>query len=282
MIRVDLHTHSTASDGEVAPDQLVLRAAKAGLQAIALTDHDTLEGVTKARDAGVAVAVDVISGCEFSVSVWWGEMHLLGYGLPIDDAELSAFLSVQRQRRVTRAETIVDLLNGVGVGLSLEDVMRQSDGAAVGRPHVARALVGAGFVPDVATAFDRYIGRGCPAFVSKDLPPLREVAALVVRAGGVTSAAHLGRRGTRSTLARLRDEGVDGVEARHPSHDPILAAKIERIAGDVGLILTGGSDWHGDHSGHHEGRGLGGVDVPGEWLETLEQLVATRTTEQRA
>lgn len=282
MTRVDLHTHSTASDGEVDPAQVVAHAASVGVGTLALTDHDTLAGIPAAAQAGQAHGVRVIAGCEFSVEVWWGEMHLLGYFLPIGDPELDGFLNEQRQCRSVRAATIVDRLNGTGVALSLEDVMRESVGAAVGRPHVARALVVAGAVPDVATAFDRYLGRGCPAFVAKDLPELAAVTSLVARMGGLTSAAHLGRRASRTTLARLRDLDVDGVEARHPSHDDTVTAKIERLGGELGMVLTGGSDWHGDQSGHNNARGLGGIDVPGAWVEILDEYVNIRTREHSA
>jgi 3',5'-nucleoside bisphosphate phosphatase len=280
--RVDLHAHSTASDGEVDPARVVAHAGSVGVGTLALTDHDTLAGIPDAAQAGHTHDVRVIAGCEFSVGVWWGEMHLLGYFLPLGDPELDGFLDEQRQRRSARAATIVDRLNNAGVVLSLEDVMRESVGAAVGRPHVARALVVAGAVPDVSTAFDRYIGRGCPAFVAKDLPELTMVTSLVARMGGLTSAAHLGRRASRTTLARLKDLGVDGVEARHPSHDETVTARIERLGGELGMVLTGGSDWHGDLSGHHDARGLGGIEVPGAWVEILDAYVNTRTRERSA
>ncbi len=281
-MRVDLHAHSTASDGEVDPARVVAHAASVGVGTLALTDHDTLAGIPAAEQAGQTHDVRVIAGCEFSVGVWWGEMHLLGYFLPVGDPELDGFLDEQRQRRSVRAATIVDRLNDAGIALSFEDVMRESVGAAVGRPHVARALVVAGAVPDVSTAFDRYLGRGCPAFVAKDLPELPMVTSLVARMGGLTSAAHLGRRASRTTLARLKDLGMDGVEARHPSHDETVTAKIERLGGEIGMVLTGGSDWHGDEWGHHNTRRLGGIEVPAAWVEILDEYVNTRTRERSA
>jgi len=282
VIRVDLHTHSTASDGEVAPAEVVARAASVDLAAVALTDHDTLAGIPEALRAGERHGLRVIAGCEFSVAVWWGEMHLLAYFLSLGVPELDEFLLEQQRRRAERAATIVRRLNDAGVPLSLDDVVRESKGAAVGRPHVARALVVAEAVPDVSTAFDRYLGRGCPAFVAKDLPECAVVTSLVSRLGGLTSAAHLGRRASRPTLARLKDLGVDGVEARHPSHDDSVTVKIERLGGDLGMVLTGGSDWHGDRSGHHNNRGLGGVEVSIAWVEALDELVNTRTRERSA
>ena len=282
MTRADLHVHSTASDGEVDPAGVVAHAASVGLGTLALTDHDTLAGIPDAAQAGQTHGVRVIAGCEFSVAVWWGEMHLLGYSLPIGDPELDEFLDGQRQHRAERAATIVQRLNDVGVALSFDDVTRESNGAAVGRPHVARALVVAGAVPDVSTAFDRYLGRGCPAFVAKDLPELITVTSLVARMGGLTSAAHLRSRASRPTLARLKVLGVDGVEARHPSHDETITAKIERLGPELGMVLTGGPDWHGDQSGHDNARGLGGIEVPEAWVEMLDEYVHTRTRERSA
>ncbi len=279
MTLVDLHSHSTASDGDCDPAELVARAAVAGLSVLGLTDHDTLAGIPDAAQACESQGLRLVRGCEFSVSVWWGEMHLLGYFLPLGDRALDAFLFEQRQRREKRGATIVHRLNAHGVQIGLDDVMRQANGAAVGRPHVARALVAAGTVPDVQTAFDRYIGGGCPAFVAKDLPAVSEVTSLVAQVGGLTSAAHLGRRASRAALGRLKDSGVDGVEVRHPSHDEDTTAKIERLATALGMLMTGGSDWHGDHGGPY--RALGDVTIPADWLERLDDVANIRARERK-
>jgi predicted metal-dependent phosphoesterase TrpH len=274
---IDLHVHSAASDGEHAPEEVVRRAAAVGLTVIALTDHDTLDGVAEAVHAGARHGVRVIGGCEFSVQAPWGEMHLLGYFLPAGDGPVEAFLEHQRNHRKERAARIVERLNGLGVELGAGDVLDAAGGGAVGRPHVARALVAQGAVRDVQEAFRRYLGAGRPAYVEKTLASTTEVAALVRAARGVTSAAHLKNRGTREALAALRRAGVDGVEIRHPAHDDTTARRLTRFADEIGALRTGGSDWHGVSLTSPDRAGLGDVTVPEEWLLALEALHGERT-----
>ncbi len=269
-ITVDLHTHSTASDGEHPPEEVVARAAGAGLAAIALTDHDTLDGLPAAIAAGERLGVRVVSGCEFSVAAPWGEMHLLGYYLPPAHPPVETFLVRCRADRLRRVREMVDRLQAIGLRVTVEDVLREADGGSLGRPHVARALVGRGAAMEMNEAFHRFIGRGKVAFVEKALPAFREVAELVHSVGGVVSAAHLKDRATRPVLRRLMDQGLDAVETRHPSHDPETRARITEHALALGLLRTGGSDWHGDGSGEDEHALLGSQRVPLEWLERLD------------
>jgi predicted metal-dependent phosphoesterase TrpH len=272
---VDLHVHSTASDGAVAPAAVVRQAADVGLSAIALTDHDTIAGLPEAVAAGRELGVRVVTGCEFSVAAQWGEMHLLGYFLPVDAPALDTFLADQREKRRSRAVAIVTRLNRAGVAISVDDVLQQANGGAIGRPHVARALMAHGVVPNISAAFLKYLGRGRPAFVPKQLPSVVEVAQLVRRVGGITSAAHLKGRAVRSVLQRLQAHGVDGVEALHPAHDALTAGSIVKLAGELGLLVTGGSDWHGD-ADPADRPALGSLDVPAAWLDRLEQVWRAR------
>lgn len=269
---IDLHVHSTASDGACAPADVVARAAAAGLTVIALTDHDTLAGVDEATAAGGVQGVRVIPGCEFSVRAGWGEMHLLAYFLPADDPSVSGFLQDQREKRVTRANRMVSALGRLGLDLTFDEVLTEAGAGAVGRPHVARALVRRGHVEDVPDAFRRYIGWRRPAFVPKDLPAVEEVTSLVREAGGVTSAAHLGDRATRRSLARLQRQGVDAVEVRHPLHVAVRAEQIEQLAAGAGMLRSGGTDWHGEPAGESNRASLGSIVVPPAWLEELEGL----------
>jgi 3',5'-nucleoside bisphosphate phosphatase len=267
---VDLHVHSTASDGSLPPERVVERARGAGLAAIALTDHDTVAGVPAALEAGERLGLRVIAGCEFSAAAPWGEMHVLGYFLPPDSIELETFLERCRADRVRRGREMVVRLQKLGLDLSFEDVLEEAAGGAVGRPHVARALARRGHVPEAGEAFDRWLGRGRPAFVDKVLPGFREIAGLVHSVRGVVSLAHIKDRGTRSFLERLKLEGLDAVETRHPSHDADTRARLTDFALALGLLRTGGSDWHGDPTGDEPPGSLGSQDVPSEWLDRLD------------
>ncbi|MEE8250672.1 MAG: PHP domain-containing protein [Gemmatimonadales bacterium] len=274
---VDLHVHSTASDGELPPVEVVERASSAGVTVLSITDHDTISGVPTAAEAGGELGVRVVSGCEFSVRAGWGELHLLAYFLPLDSADLEFFLSDQRQKRERRAEEIVRCLRDAGVTVSLEDVRRHAQGGVFGRPHVARALVELGVVADVQEAFDRYLGAGRRCCVPKVLPTVEEVVQLVRASGGVTSAAHLKHRATRNAVDELKTSGVDALEAIHPSHDESTGRRIRNLAGAAGLLLSGGTDWHGDdHVAAGRGQ-LGSAAVPIEWFEELEALSGSRT-----
>ena len=269
---IDLHLHSTASDGSLPPEGVVWRAAAAGLSAVALTDHDTLAGIPEALAAGERSGVRVVAGCEFSVAAPWGEMHVLGYLLPAHSAELEEFLERSRADRLRRAQEMVTHLQRLGVDLPFESVLQESAGGALGRPHVARAIVRHGGALNPNDAFDRFLGRGRPAFVEKTLPTFRTVAEVIHNAGGVVSVAHLKERGTRVVIERLKAEGLDAVETRHPSHDPDTRARLTDIVIQLGLLRTGGSDWHGDPPPGVTHAMLGSQQVPPEWLARLEDF----------
>jgi len=250
---------------------VVRRAHAAGLAAIALTDHDTTAGVPAAEAAGAALGLRVIAGCEFSVRVSWGELHLLGYFLPPEDLTLAAFLAETRAARRRRGEEMVVRLQRIGIDIDAAAVHAVAGEGAVGRPHVARALVARGVTVTVGEAFHRFLRRGQPAFVEKPLPPLAEVTRLVHDVGGLAVAAHLGGRGVASNARQLRDAGVDGIEVRHPSHDLADERRLIALAEQLDLVITGGSDWHGDGDDGVSHADLGDLDVPVEWLDALER-----------
>ncbi len=249
------------------------RAAELGLSAIALTDHDTLAGVPEAQGEGERLGVRVVSGCEFSTAAPWGEIHVLGYFLPPGDPELDAFLQRCREDRLRRGRAMVEGLQAWGVDVSFADLAEETRGAAMGRPHLARALVRLGKVPSVDDAFSLWLAKGRPAYVEKTLPSFREVAALVHSVGGIVSAAHLKDRGTRPVLTAFKEEGLDAVETRHPGHSGEARARLTALAEALQLLRTGGSDWHGDldaESGHSL---IGSQEVPAEWLLGLDARV---------
>lgn len=251
------------------------RARAAGLVAIALTDHDTTAGFAEAAREGAAVGVRVVCGCEFSTAAPWGELHLLGYFLEPGHAALEAFLVEKRAARHRRGEQMVARLQALGVGIDFADVADQAGDGAVGRPHVARALVELGVTSDITEAFDRFLARGRGAFVEKPLPTLARVTALVHDVGGLAVAAHLGEHGSEECIERFQREGLDGIEVRHPAHPPAVEARLTRLAERLGLAISGGSDWHGDGKFGDSHAALGGLDIPLAWLERLEARRAT-------
>ena len=222
----------------------------------------------------------VIPGCEFSVRAPWGELHVLALFLPYDHERLQQFLRDTRAARRRRGEQMVAKLQHLGVAIELDDVQAQllgGDGGALGRPHVARALVDCGACEDISDAFRRYLGRGRAAYVEKPLPNLAAVTALVHDVGGITVAAHLGDHGTEAQLRVFQDQGLDCVEVRHPSHPPAVEQRLTKIAERLGLGISGGSDWHGEseYGGNHAP--LGSMQVPHTWLEPLERRAEQAT-----
>lgn len=270
---IDLHMHSTASDGAFAPADVVAHAAKNGVRVVALTDHDTVAGVPEAVRAGDGLDVRVIAGCEFSTAAPWGEMHVLGYFLPIASAELEDFLADCRADRGRRARGMVERLRALGVEITDEDVLADAAGGAIGRPHVARALIAEGWATDFRDAFDRYLGTGKPGYVAKDRLAVTEAIGLIHRAGGLAVLAHPAHLGTRERVAALVEQGMDGLEVRHPSHSSEDTLRLTALVEHFGLVPSGGSDWHGAADGP---RTLGMMRVPAEWLSRQDDRRAAR------
>lgn len=267
---VDLHSHSTASDGSRAPADVVAAAHAAGLAAIALTDHDTVAGIPEAGAAARDLGIRLVPGVELSAVEGDVETHLLGLHLS-RPAEIEAGLAALREMRRERAERIVARLNELGVRITFEDVLEQAGGAAIGRPHVARAMVQEGWAKDVRDAFDRYLGNGRPAFVSKDRLTMTDAIAMIHRAGGLAVIAHPGHTGTRARIEALLAQGLDGVEVLHPSHTAEDVARLRAITDHLGMLPSGGSDWHGASDGP---RTLGTMRVPEEWLARQDARLA--------
>jgi predicted metal-dependent phosphoesterase TrpH len=267
---VDLHTHSTASDGTLPPERVIEAAAQCGLAALALTDHDTIDGVPAARVAGERLGIRVVAGCELSAFQDDHEIHLLALHLSHLDA-LQRRLGELRTLRHARAGKIVEKLNALGIPLTLDEVLQQSNGGAVGRPHVARALMARGAVHDFREAFTRYLGGNGSAFVPKEKLSIEDAIAIAHEAGGLAIWAHPGDGGRRERLEPLAAAGLDGVEIRHPSHSAEDVKRLQALADFFGLLPSGGSDWHGASDGP---RRLGIMNVPMEWLERHDEKLA--------
>lgn len=269
---VDLQVHSTASDGSAAPGDIARIAAAAKLAAFALTDHDSVAGVAAATEAAAAFGIRVIAGVELSAFHADREIHVLGLHIQSLSA-LDARLATFRDQRVERAIKIVDKLRSLNVGVTIEDVAREAGGGAFGRPHIARALIAAKVVTDFREAFDKYLGAGRVAYVPKPVLSLRDAASIIRETGGLSFWAHPGREAQRESLQALVAEGIDGVEVLHPSHSPDDVARIRTISAQLGLLPSGGSDWHGEMNGT---RTLGGMNVPAEWVDRHEERLAER------
>ncbi len=274
---VDLHAHSTASDGVYAPRDVVRAAHEAGLAAVALTDHDTLGGVPEALATGAELSIRVVPGAELSTRFGDREWHLLA--LHVADVQgLDDRLAVYREARLARAERIVGRLVELGLPVTLQEILAESGGGSIGRPHVAAVLVRRGYVADFREAFDRWLGAGRPAFVDKELIGLSEACDMIHEAGGLAVLAHPGAYGRRATLEPMVRAGLDGLEVRHPGHAPDDERRLTNIAADFGLVRSGGSDWHGSPDGH---RILDSMRVPHEWLEEQDERVAARRADRR-
>ncbi len=275
---VDLHTHSTASDGTLAPGQVIEAAASCGLKALALTDHDTVGGVVAAREAGARLGVRIVAGVELSAFQDDHEVHVLALHLSQLET-LEKKLQELRAQRYTRAEKIVDKLNALGVPITLDEVLVQSNGGAVGRPHVARALIARGVVHDFRDAFQRYLGGNGSAFVPKDRLSIEDAIAIAHEAGALAIWAHPGDGGRRERLEPLVAAGLDGIEIRHPGHSGEDIKRLQALADFFGLVPSGGSDWHGASEGP---RRLGMMNVPSDWLDRQDERVASLASSSRA
>jgi len=268
---IDLHLHTTASDGRCSPRELVARAAAAGVSVMAVTDHDTTAAVAEVRAAARESGVQTISGIEITAVEESRDLHVLGYLFdPLNDA-LGTFLQAARRARIARVEEIGSRLATLGVPVNLEPLVRVAtleSGRSVGRPQVAKAMVDAGHVADTQQAFDRWLGNGCPGCVPRKGPTAEAVIEAIHEAGGIASLAHPGKLGLSRRIPALVKAGLDAVEAFHPDHDASLVSQYVAIARDLNLLLTGGSDFHGD-PGH--GREPGTVTLPASEFARLPE-----------
>jgi predicted metal-dependent phosphoesterase TrpH len=271
---IDLHLHTTASDGLSTPDALVARTAAAGLTTIAVTDHDTLAAVPAVREAASQAGIRVIPGLEITAVHEGKDIHVLGYFVEPGAPELEQFLAAQRADRRRRVDEILGRLAELGVPVESNlDEAGQAAGRALGRPIVARALVEAGHARDIADAFDRFLAHGRPAFIARRGASPADVIGVLNRAGGLASFAHPGKLGLDGLIGELASAGLAAVEAFHPDHSPKDVAKYRRIAADFGLAVTGGSDFHGP--------GAGRVDALGQVVLPPEELAAFETRRAR-
>ena len=274
---IDLHLHSTASDGTNPPEVVVQLAHAAGLAALALTDHDTVDGIPAAAEEAGRLGVRLVPGVELSAYEDRTEVHLLGLHLTRLD-EMQRQLAVFRDARRDRAVEMVQRLNAIGVRITFDDVLAEAGDAAIGRPHVARALVQNGWSRDLRDAFDRYLGAGRPAYLEKRRILIGEAIGLVHACGGIAVLAHPGGEGTRERLSALVAMGLDGVEVVHPSHGAEDRARLTALGTHFDLVPSGGSDAHG---GTDTTRVVGAMRVPASWLGLQDERVARTRSRSR-
>lgn len=256
----DLHIHTTASDGTDGPEEVVCRAKILGLKAIAVTDHDTVDGVEPALAAGRLSDIEVVTGVELGAQYLGKELHLLGYSIDTDNHILKDKLSFLIGERKSRIFKMVQKVQNLGIPVSCEEVLAVSRSGSVGRPHLATVLIKAGVVNNITEAFNKYIGFGCPAYVPRyKLHPV-EAINIINKAGGVSVLAHPGQNNAHELLDMLMNAGLAGLEVYHPAHSREQEYFYFSLAREHGLIITGGSDYHGH--GHKTGNHLGSVTVP--------------------
>lgn len=273
-VHADLHTHTTASDGDLTPTQLVARGRSRGLATIAITDHDTLTGVEEGMAAGEACGLRVIPGIEISAVYEPGTLHMLGYfrGYP---ACLEKDLGQVQQGRSDRFPKIIERLNALGLMITLEDVIANAGGSQIGRPHIAKALIQKGYVKDFEEAFNRWLAKGKPAYVAKEKLSWEEAIRLIRTHGGVPVLAHpftleIGDDALRSLTAAMQSGGLLGIEVYYPEHTHAQTRLYRDIVRSLGLVATGGTDFHAPDRNSAD---LGATGLDEEHLRALLVLV---------
>ncbi len=268
----DLHTHTYYSDGGDSPERVIHMAKDAGLSAIAITDHDILDGHPEAAEAAKRHGLELVPGIEMSAAVKDIEVHVLGFFIDGRHAALQALLAEQRDRRMRRMHDMVGKLQAIGLSITVEDVMAVAGKGTMGRPHVAEALVRRKHVATLREAFDRYIGANGPAFIPGSSLAPKTVIQLIRQAGGVPVLAHPMYLKNDNLIDEFVRDGLVGLEVYHSSHTPELVKRYEQIAKRLGLLMTGGTDYHGKAK---EGLPIGSTTVPYSLVDGLKQWKLT-------
>ena len=280
MSRIDLHLHTTHSDGSLSPADVVRLAHEAGVTALAITDHDITTGLPEALAAGQALGIEIIPGIEISSRYGDSELHVLGYFLDWQDPELNAHLATLRDSRHRRNPQIIERLQALGIDITYDEVRAVAGSDSVGRPHIARVLMDKKIVTSAKEAFDRFLANGKPAYIPRDLPEPAEAIQWIKAAKGLAVLAHptwvKATEGTLTDLVRqLKAAGLDGVEVHYSTHTPRQTREYLSLAKQTGLLVTGGSDFHGVTKPDIEvGIGKGALHVPDHLLSKLKDAVA--------
>jgi len=284
---IDLHAHTTHSDGSASPDELIALAASKKARAIAITDHDTVSAIDDARATAERFGIEFVSGIEISAEHSPGTMHILGYCIDEKSTALAAKLDELRQARELRNPQIANRLQSLGFDIRYDEVLKVAGNQVVGRPHFARLMIEKGYVASMQEAFDRYLKKDADAYVEKARLSPRESIALIHAAGGVAVLAHPYQLKLSSyedvdrLVGELAELGLDGVEAVYSRHNADEREGYAKVAAQNGLLVTGGSDYHGTYKPDISlVTGLGDLDVPYELLEALKERAADRANGQ--
>ena len=282
-VRIDLHIHSTASDGTLSPPEILSLAKSLNLGAIAITDHDTIEGSKAALRIGIPPSLKFLTGVEISASppqsfAGSGSIHILGYSIRLDDPTLNQTLGVLQESRETRNPRIIKRLKNLGIDLSLDDVLNESGDGQLGRPHIAKVMLKKYYVKSIAEAFDKYLAKGKPAYVDKYRVECARAIEIILGAGGIPVLAHpvLLNYPTDKVLEdfvrSLKSMGLKGIEVYYPDHSPAQTAYYTELAKRFDLLMTGGTDFHGSLKPDLKmGTGRGNLFIPYELYERLIQ-----------
>lgn len=277
MSRIDLHLHTTYSDGSLSPAEVLGLAHKAGVSALAITDHDIVAGIPEAIETGACLGIEVIPGIEISSRYGESELHILGYFLDWKDSELSSRLAQLRASRHRRNPRIIEKLNELGLDLTYDEVKALAGTESVGRPHIARVLMEKGYVQSAKEAFDRYLAQGAAAYVPRELPEPAEAIAWIRAARGIPVLAHPtwvneSAEGLYKLCDKLKAEGLGGIEVHYSTHKPQQTSEFLSLAKRLNLLVTGGSDFHGLTKPDIEvGVGRGNLKVHEKLLEPLKK-----------
>lgn len=287
---IDLHIHSDASDGTDTPSQIVATALSRGLKAIAITDHDTTDGSKKVLNAGLPPSLNFLTGVEISAIPpksfpCSGSFHILGYGIDLEDPVLTKTLETLQDARKTRNPRILEKLNRFGFDISTHEVAALAGNGQMGRPHIAQIMVKKGFVPSINTAFDKFLAKGKPAYVDKYRIDSRRAIEVIHHAGGLPFLAHPGLIGLPEKLAiedliaRLKKEGLEGIEVYYPEHSEKQTSRYLDIARRHALLISGGTDYHGSIKPEIEmGIGRGKLSVPYELYHHIASQIDNKKT----
>jgi 3',5'-nucleoside bisphosphate phosphatase len=267
--KVDLHTHTYYSDGALSPRELVMRAREVGISAISVTDHDSIDAWEESVEAGHEAGVDVISGVELSATLGTKDIHILGYMFDPTNKALQNTLNLFKSERRVRAERIVEKLNDLDLPISFESVLERAGHGAIGRPHIAAALVDQGFTSNYTEAFISYIGDSGPAYEPKYRISPEDAVQIIASAGGISILAHPGWYISEDELLQLIRAGLDGIETVHPAHDAARSAYYRGIASAYFLLESGGSDFHGGKRDDYANFGV--FTVPQEILDAMKR-----------